>query len=156
MFWTVEAKDMLPEVEPREPVEVTAAAKVRAPEVEVTVVPAPIVATPVTVMARATEESVPPPEVVSVPPIVEAEVTKDAVPLPLIEAKSLKVTPVTDCVAVPATRTVPAPAENVPALVKSLTRDNTPVPPRVTAPAAFVKAPVVVAVPEPMSKIPLF
>lgn len=66
---------MLPEFEPMLAEEVAAPVKVRAPEVEVTVVPEPNVEAPVTVRLLAEAFNVPAPLVTSVPPIV-ADVPK--------------------------------------------------------------------------------
>ena len=63
---------MLPVAEPILAEEVAAPVKVRVPEVEVTVVPEPSVAAPVTVRALAPEFNVPAPRVTRVPPNVVA------------------------------------------------------------------------------------
>src|SRR3989338_694766 len=99
LFCNVPEKIMLPEVEPMEPVEVTLPVKVRAPEVEVTVVPDPRVEAPVTVRLKAAALKVPPPVVVKAPEMVPLLVTRVAVPLALITDRLKKVTPVTFCVA---------------------------------------------------------
>ena len=63
---------ILPVELPRLPLLVTRPVKVKVPEVEVTIVPVPIVEAPVTVRPKPAAESVPLPEVVRVPATVEA------------------------------------------------------------------------------------
>ncbi len=106
---------MFPAEDPSAPLLVTAA-KVKAPEVEVTVVPAPMVERPETVRARDPAERVPtPPAVTKVPATVASLVIKVAVPPVLRVSRLLKATPVTLKSTVPAMRTVPLCALKVPA-----------------------------------------
>lgn len=134
-----------------EPVDDTLPVKVRAPEVEVTVVPERMVEAPVTVRLLAWLSSVPP-VMVSVPPYVDAAPVNVTVPV----KTSALFRSVSGLFCVPLKRTVPVFLLKVPAFVMDTVRTSMPVLPLIVPLAVFVSAPVVVAVPEPTFTVPLF
>lgn len=91
----VSPNSLLPFTDPMLPALVTPRVKVRVPEVEVTVVRAPMFERPETVKLLACISKVPaPPVVTKVPATVASEVTMVAVPPVLSISKLLKATPV--------------------------------------------------------------